>query len=373
LSVDFEGFSKTIGLDFWVKAVPIVGSIGYIVGLVLLNCFHYCAWGFTDVGIPGAVSGIAAVAAVLAIAMAFVIKVLFLKVVGLIERQPRMIKGSILVLMLVVEFASLIPQRVFQPYIKQHGLTLTGAWRTLIPGVIFYVLCLGAITLVLLLWSGPVASRPYRCKWRPVRKTNHIGLWIACLFATIYVREFKRTASTVKFRRIVARFRIWVARAIDLVFDGLHLISRIYWISSFGIALLALWVLLYVTYQIVPARLGGGRPDQITLLVTENAKLILDPVCPEMRSATKDSAATNVPKQDPNATSLFRYENCRLLHETSDYLILTNDDKDQVVQLSKEFVKARKWKGPLEPKQVPVVVPDSSCQNSRHSSAKQTP
>jgi hypothetical protein len=95
------------------------------------------------------------------------------------------------------------------------------------------------------------------------------------------------------------------------------------------------------TYILIPARYGGGGPDPVDLWVPRSARSIFSGLNCKIIPDNQESGQIGAP--DPMAEYL-HYSDLYLIHEGSGNLVLTADHCDQILQISKEFVKGIQWR-----------------------------
>ncbi len=293
-TVNCEKLSKSLGLDFWIKAVGIFIPTSIFVGYILLNCFYAFWWGFTDDGVSKAICTAVMIWFTITLFQACVLgKILDYVTAKIEESKYRTVIIGLFVALAVAPIASSFAPPV-RHFANSHQIHLPATYLLIILVGIFH-LCL------LLGLTAPVAWLKEINKQRPLLEgilngptgTKRSPLLYGCWFLTL---------------------------APVLVF--------VFWVFS-------------GTYMLIPARYGGGGPDPIDLWVPRSAQSILSGLNCKIIPDNQESGKIGV--TGPGAEYL-HYSNLYLIHEGSGNLVLTADHCNQILQISKEFIKGIQWR-----------------------------
>lgn len=291
--MNYEELSKALGLDFWLKAIGIFASASFFVGYILLNCYYAVWWGFTDDSLSKSICAAVMIWLVCVLIQAYVLDLTLGRIIAWIERSKhkRQVAGALILLY------ALFLLLVYCPYVqglaKQHQIHLP-SW---------YVLAIFAVVL-------------------------HVALFFSLALPIAWLKSLRKEQPLLQ---NVPAFRTEKNK---------NPWSRIGGFVAMVPMLLLVFYVFSVTFMLIPARYGGGRPDAEELWVPRSAQSIFAGLhC----GIAPDNQSGNQIGTGGLADEYLHYGKLYLIHEGSDSLIVAADNCSQILQVPKEFVKGRQW------------------------------
>ncbi len=103
------------------------------------------------------------------------------------------------------------------------------------------------------------------------------------------------------------------------------------------IAITAMFLAFAITYSLLPARWGGGKPDPVRLWVPRNAGPIFEGWC-KTHSDNYGGSAT--------APEFVSYSSFKFVHDGGEYVVVEMTECNRIVRVPKEFIKGIEWSNP---------------------------
>lgn len=293
-TVNCENLSRSLGLDFWIKAIGIFIPASIFVGYILLNFYYAFWWGFTDDGVSKALCTAVMIWFTITLFQACILGKILDYVTAKIEKHKY---RKVIVGLFVFLAAALITTSFTPPvrhFANRHQIHLPARYLLIILVGIFHLCLLFGLT-------APVAWLKEINKQRPLLEGILNAPTGAKRSPLLYVCGFLTLAP-------VPVFVFWV-------FSG--------------------------TYILIPARYGGGGPEPVDLWIPRSAQSIFSGLNCKIIPDSQESG--QIGATGPGAEYL-HYSNLYLIHEGSGNLVLTADHCDQILQISKEFIEGIQWR-----------------------------
>ena len=291
--MNFEELSKTLGLDFWTKAIGLFVSVSFFVGYVLLF-FHYAVWwGFSDTSFSKSVCVAVMIWLVCVLIQAYIFDLVLGGIIKWIDRSKRnkCIATSLLLLYASLLATSFLP--CVQRLAHKHQIHLS-SWHLL------------AIFAVVL----------------------HASLCFFMALPISWIKELRKLQSQGECLTDVKGHR-----------DHKY-VSHIRGIVSVVPVVVLVFFVFSVSFTLVPARYGGGGPDPVELWIPRNAQSVFSGLHCKLASDNWDGCEIET---DGAEEEYLHYKNLYLVHEGSDKLVLIANHCIHSQEVPKELVKGLQW------------------------------
>jgi len=292
-ALNYEELGKTLGLDFWTKAIGLFISASFFVGYVLLYFYYAVWWGFSDTSFSKAVCVAVMIWLVCVLIQAYIFDLLLGRIIKWIERSKR---NKCIATSLFFLYASLLVASFF-PYVQRLAhkhQTHLSSWHLL---AIFAVVLHASLCFFL---ASPIS-------WLKELRKNQLQ------------HEDLPDVQAERNHKHVSHIRgfVFVVPVLLMVF-----------------------FVFSVSFTLIPARYGGGGPDLVELWMPRNAQSISTGLHCRVTSDNWDGCKIEAAGA---GDEYLHYKNLYLLHEGSDKLILFANHCIHTQEVPKDFVKGLQW------------------------------